>query len=238
MPPIVEKFLWSLAPLVWGIFVWSMGWGYGSAISYGPNLFVRTAIALGIIFWFYRSTFNMAQKNYTVTFFDYSVTLPSWQLFMLLPIIAASCALLFHPLWQYSILHSIIVTVLLSSCIEEFVTHSIFVRYSMSIQEFLLFNTVSAVSFAFMHAGYSYELPSITELLSNGYFQFAFSMGLLIYKTKRIEIPIIYHIFSNFFNTTLPHYILLKPLPIIVSLIIHSLLPLGLAGLSHKQDAT
>lgn len=234
---LIEKLFWSFAPLAWGAFVWFVGWGYGSQlISYGgPNLLLRTLIVVCPVIVCFANSYNKAQQNYHVTFFNYLIPLPSWKLFIIAPILASCLAFFLTPLWEYKILHSLILTVIISSCLEELITHSIFIKYPMRLWEFLFFNTLTATTFTLMHAGYTYELPSLTQLFTTGYFPFGFAMGILAYRTRRIEIPIIYHLTSNFLNQTLPHVILLKPLPLVASIALSLLLPICLLGLSYRS---
>ena len=112
----------------------------------------------------------------------------------------------------------------------------------MNLLEFILFNIISSVAFTFMHAGYFPKGESTITLLTNGHLAFSFMLGLITYKTQRIELPIMLHMLSNIFRYTIPVCIFNCPWPslvaIISALIVDILFSLCLAGCSYKENKT
>lgn len=231
------KVLLSLAPLIWGIFTWTMAWGpLGKIIPYGSfNILVRAILGYGIVVFFFYRALEYARKHYQSTFFNYTMPLPPWWLFIVLNFFAIGVSFFYVPIYHYPLLESIVLGLLLSSCIEEFLAHALFVKYKMHFLEFFFFNIITSLSFTFMHAGYFEQGKSICDLFSMPHFAFSFMLGILVYKTQRIELAIILHILSNVLNYTLPVCILHQSINLsCISQFQNILFYLCLAGCAYK----
>lgn len=202
---------WALGPIWWGFFTSFMAWGYGGMLfGYQPlNFLIRVLTAIAAITYFFGKSLNQAEQTYYIKFFAYTLKVPSWRYFVIA--IFVGCAIYFTPLRQYEVMHSLVLGILISSIIEEFVTRSIFVRYDMPLRQFLLLNIITSTAFTYMHTFYEISGVSILQLIQNGHFQFSFALGLLIYKTKRIELTMLIHMLANILNYTLPVCVLNCP---------------------------
>lgn len=202
----LAKIMWSLAPIGWGLFTWFIAFGSGAKYivlgkySYQFNLLLRSIMGFGLITYFFGKYYNYAQLNITPFWFDIKLYLVPWRILIGIVFLGIGLSFCFVPLWQYVAINSIVLGVLLSPCIEELISHSIFVKYSMNGFEFVCFNLLSSISFAIMHMGYSADFY-ITKDMFIEHIAFSFLMGLLAYETKRIELPIICHMLSNFSYT-------------------------------------
>ncbi len=213
---LLSKLLWSIAPIGWGAFTWFIAFGPGSSfipfasssISCQISFLIRTLLAFGLIILFFKDSFEDARKNNKLKFFGFLVPLPAWYYLMALVIAGILISFAFRPIWEYEVINSLILGVLISSCVEEFITRSFFVKYKMGWLEFLEFNIISSISFLLMHAGYSASGAPLANLFTGDRFVFSLIMGLLVYKTQRIEIAIILHMLMNFLCWTLPVCIL------------------------------
>lgn len=198
---LLGKIIWSLAPIGWGLFTWFMAFGPGAKYimlgkySYQFNIAIRAFMGFSLVIGFFGKYFNNSQSN-TPFWFDIKLYLIPWRILIAIVFLGIGLSFFFVPLWQYEALNSIVLGVLLSACIEELIAHSIFVKYPMKGFEFVCFNLLSSISFAFMHMGYSADFY-ITKDMFIEHIAFSFLMGSLAYETKRIELPIICHMLSN-----------------------------------------
>ncbi|MGE0207354.1 MAG: lysostaphin resistance A-like protein [Candidatus Babeliales bacterium] len=236
-----EKLLWTLAPLAFGSFVWAMGWGFGSyLVPYYPlNYLLRVVVASAITIFFFRKTFDYATQHYELQFFGYTVKLPSWWIFIALALLV-SC-FNFTPLARFETMQSLIGGVFVSAIIEEFIARSYFVKYKMSAPTFIVLNILSSLAFTFMHIFYTKDMHmDVVNLLSN-HFEFSFMLGIIVYKTQRIELSIILHMLSNLLRYTIPVCILHCVYPsfmmVLLSLMVGTVILLALAGCSYKRKA-
>ncbi len=233
---LLPKLFWALAPLLWGAFTWFLAFGKGSCIplSYA----IRMIIPILLLSWYFRKTFDKTAKTIEVRFFGYQIPLINWRF-----IISLTTLLLFG-LWIYTlffsapipaVLSSIIFGVMASSSLEELMARSYFIKYKMSGLQFLFFNFITSISFTLMHAGYTETPQPLYQLFFiNGHFLFSFMLGILAYKSKRIEIPLLIHMLSNFLRYTVPNLILMQPLAICY--IVMSCIELALlGGIWHKE---
>jgi membrane protease YdiL (CAAX protease family) len=236
---IIQKIACSALPLVWGGFVCFMGWGPGSTVisSHWLNFVIQAVSAALLITYAFGSALQNASKKYHTTFFGYSFPLPSWRFFILLPVIAACCSSV--PLFQGDFMSSLIRGVMVSSIIEEFITRSFFITYRMGLREFILFNTLSSLAFTFMHGFYIQGGVDMYELLQRGHFAFSFMLGVIVYKTQRIELAIILHMLSNLLRYTIPVCLLLSPWPssvaLLLSMVVDGIWILCLGGCSYLK---
>ena len=193
-----------IGPLAWGAFTWAMAFGGLSyyiipfcAVSYQINLLIRAIIGTLFICIFFGSSLQQATKQYIPTVFGFRVLIPTWWQLISVVFLAISLSFFVTPLWEYPIINSLVLGILISSFFEELVTRSSFVKYSMSLFEFIIFNILSSIAFSFMHIGYEQCLHFnfIEQIYIHGLF--SFFMGILVYKTRRIEITMMLHAFSN-----------------------------------------
>lgn len=210
---VLQKILWSIAPIAWGAFVWFMGWGLGSTLipKYSFNYISRYVVAIAATVYFFGTSFRHAYKNYHIYIFRYAVLLPAWSYFVGLVLIA-SC-LSATPLINYELIASLIRGVIVSAIVEELIARSFFVKYKMRLKEFIIFNTLSSLAFTYMHAFYMQESIGMHELLQRGHFSFSFMLGAVVYKTRRIELSMFLHMLSNLFRYTIPVCVFCSPWP-------------------------
>ena len=215
---LLGKIAWVFAPIVWGSFIWVMGFGPGASfIPYLPlNLLVRV-IAIFLIIPFFFTALNNAAKNYEVQCFGYSLAVPSWRVFVIAMV--ASLVISFTPLFQFDVICSLILGVAIGVVFEELITRAFFVKYSMGVLEFLVFNFASSLSFMYMHTFYVAEGLSFSELMQRGHLGFSFMLGMIVYKTQRIELAIILHMFFNIFSYTIPVCLFDRPWPSMVGML-------------------
>ncbi len=209
---MIQKIVWSLAPLGWGAFSWLV-WNT-EYVAREPYPFLLLALG-GSIFTivFLRKMLDRALTN-TLYFFHYPIPLPTWR--MLLALMPVGILLCITPLFQFDLVHSLVGGILISAIFEEFVAHSFFATYRMGILEFLFFNTLSAISFNFMHCFYG---EGIIASLSAGHLGFGFALGFLVYKTQRIELAILLHMLSNLARYTVPVVMFGTPWPSLLAVL-------------------
>jgi len=201
----VPKILWSLAPLAWGAFSWFV-WSANFIHTTPLKFLTLTTVASATIILFFGTTFNTASR-YKARLFNYSIALPPWYIF--LAVIPLAVGLCFTPLIRYDFLSSLTQGILIYSIFEEFIVRGFFTKYTMSMKEFIFYNTVSSLSFTFMHCFYG-ETP--VNALSAGHFGFGFALGFIAYTSRRIELGMLLHILANIVNYTIP-VIILKSAP-------------------------
>ena len=230
------KIFWSLAPLLWGGVTWFLAYGPGASlpISYAMRMLIGILI---LVAYFYKPL-EYAAKHNRILFFEYPMSPPRWTL----PVFTTITLLLTYNLyslffsWDSSpFFNSLLFGIFAGPCLEELIARSFFVKYRMSGVAFIVFNTISATAFTLMHAGFEQIPASLHELFfARGHFAFGFLLGIIAYKTQRIEIPILLHMASNFFRYTLPTIILHQPFPIIYPLFMA--VELLVVGGMHKRE--
>lgn len=210
----IGKLFWALAPLVWGLITYFLAFGPGAALHIGYSIRLLAGIAF-LTFYFYK-TLESARLKTIVFLFDYPLIIPSWKLLIGL----TSFLLLIHTFFfswgVYPVFDSLVFGVFGSSCLEELLSRTLFIKYRMKPAEFIGFNILSSCVFTLMHAGFESIPPSWYELFfMRGHFEFAFLLGLIAYKTQRIEIVIIIHMLSNLLRYTVPFLLIKQELPVL-----------------------
>lgn len=212
----INKIWWSLAPLAWGILTWFLAFGPGQFlfISYSMRLLIGI-ILLTTIFY---KTLEYRRLHTNVLLFDIPIYFPSWLLFFFTSIVLLIINIFFFK-YDTAFLNSMTFIIFAGSLLEEFISRDFFIKYEMKGLEFIIFNFISATTFTLMHSGYSTPTPNIWNLFfERGHFPFAFLLNIIAFKTKRIELPLIIHMLSNFFNCTLPNLILHEQKPAWITL--------------------
>lgn len=242
MKKIFEKSFFALMPIFFGIFIWQMAWGFGQklfagwAVQYQLSLLLRAIIAFGFCLLFFSDSY-VKNENVPVSFFNKRIYLIPWWFFIVLSFLALGSSFLFIPLWEHPFVQSIILGLIFSSCIEELVTHSMFQKYSMKWSEFLVFNSINSIAFMLMHAGYVQDNLNFVQLLSNGHIQFSFILGIITFQTRRIEIPIILHLLSNFLRFTVPKFVIAVSYDQLLAVALDILLIVCLVGLKSRKSS-
>jgi membrane protease YdiL (CAAX protease family) len=227
-----EILIWSLAPLVYGGMTWFLAFGPGKHLPLPQALRMACVIAATSLYFYKPLTQHLATK---ISLLDYPLPLPRWTY-----LVGFTLFLLLVSSWFFSwqtapAMSSFIFGVCASSCLEELISRTIFVKYSLSGILFVLFNVVISFTFTLMHAGFQSPALSLNTLfLVNGHFLFSFFLGIITYKTQRIELPIILHTLSNFFNHLLPVLILGYDIPGLPQLL--SCVGVLIVGCVSKRD--
>lgn len=233
----LKNFLWLLLPLLWGGIIWMAGWGI-TAIIRIPLALTYLAM-LSILIWLFFPLLEKARKEYKCTFFDHSLLLLPWYFFVAVTFIGLS-ARLFYFENNYPIINSLIFGIFGSACIEELLARMIFVRYRMSFIRLLIYNVISSLAMTFMHMGFEQTSAPLTDyLFVRGHFIFSFALGLIAYKSRRIELTMIVHMLSNFVRYTLPVLILGNrgTFAQVLSLILDCATLLLIAGTAYEKDS-
>lgn len=211
-----KKIFWSLAPLFWGAITWFLAYGPGQSLPISYAMRMLIAIIL-LIAYFYKSL-EYASHHNQVSFFEYPIQLLNWKIPLLTAIIlliAYSIYSLFFS-WDFlPVFNSMVFGVFAGPCIEELLARFFFIKYRMSGIEFICFNIISSISFTLMHGFYDPSFSLYTLFFENGHLPFSFLLGIIAYRTQRIEMTILLHLASNFFRYTLPTLILHQQLPAI-----------------------
>lgn len=242
---LIQKFFWVLAPIFWGYLIWFLGYSHferllhsmipWSSYDYNIKLLFRSVVGVIAILIFFSKSFNYAQKNYQLTFWGYKFWVPDWKFLISLVFIGLIFTLPFIPTFEWIILDNIINSVLISAIFEELITHGYFIKYKMGSLQFIFFNILSSITFSLMHYFYTMQEFLAYNLITN-YFIFGFTMGIIAYKSQRIELPIILHMGSNFINYTLVKLILNIQDTTLVNMIYHAIILLVVAGISYRDN--
>lgn len=200
-----QKLFVVLAPLIWGILTWliqtyAIDYSFRFGTLSVTSLFYFVIIA-ALVFLFGPSLDN-ASKKYQLYIDRYYVAVPQWRYFLMLVVIA-SCFLVVR-IFESLLLQSLLYGIMFSSIIEEIITRSFFVKYNMKWLEFLCWNSISSLAFTLMHAFYADYQGGFYATLQNGHFPFSFMLGIIVYKTQRIEVAMILHMLSNILRYTIP----------------------------------
>lgn len=236
---LIQKIIGSIAPVIWGASVWFMGWGMGSVIMpyYFLNYITQVVVAVFVVSYFFGSALQEAYRKYQPMFFENIFLIPSWVYFVGLAVVAALLSA--TPLSQYEFVSSLIRGVIVSAILEELIARSFFVKYKMNVKEFIIFNLISSLVFTLMHSFYVQEGVGLSDLLQRGHFGFSFMLGVIVYKTQRIELSILLHMLSNLFRYTIPVCLFQCPCSsttaIIGSLCVDIVMLLVLGGCSSKN---
>lgn len=201
MPKQLFAKLWcTLLPLFFGLSHWFFRFGPG--VGYGINYPVIMVFWFVYAIWFYYDVLEYARINYAVTIGGIKLYLPSWKYLVIPTVFLLPFA--WYVYWPHNpVIQSLLYGVLVSVFSEELLTRSVFVKYYMGLFEFLCFNVISSVAFSVMHAGFVAMPASLGDYLY-GHFTFSFMLGLMVYKTQRIEISMIMHALSNLIRYTIP----------------------------------
>jgi len=235
----IKKILWALAPLAWGGITWFLAWGPGSMwpITYE----IRMLVGLLALTAFFYKTLEYERLHTKVLIFDVPLYFPDWR-WLFLPSIILLIINSFFPTCDTTLLSSMTFGVFAGPFLEELLTRCFFIKYKMKGFEFIIFNCISAAAFTVMHASYVTPAPSCQALfIERGHFPFALLLGIITYKTQRIEIPIIIHMLSNFLHYTLPTLILFQQTPAWATTLfycIQLLLLGGALGVHKKNNST
>ena len=237
------RILYSLLPLAYGIFVWIIDYKLSSYIrlEYPFNILFRTSITIGIIALLFGKSLNKAYETNQLQFFGYNFNIPSWKYFAASVPFAILINLLQknEPIINFEFGRSLIYGVIVSVIIEELIARSFLIKNKINISQFFLFNTISSIAFTIMHTFYYQDGISLHQLILNGHFAFSFTMGILAYKTQRIEVPIIIHMLSNLMRYTIPVCLFNSPWPSTIAAstgtFVDVTVALCLTGLSYKQ---
>ena len=165
---LLQKLAGTITPIMWGGFVWFMGWGVGSAIIpyYSLNYIIQGVVAVLAINYFFGLALQQAYKNHELTFFQNYFWVPSWIYFVGLAIIAACFSA--TPFAHYEFISSLIRGLVVSAVLEELIARSFFVKYRMGVKEFIIFNILSSLAFTLMHSFYVQEGVAFYDLLQCG----------------------------------------------------------------------
>lgn len=191
--------LWMSAPIVWGFLSYWMPtipFFQGSPVYYQIILLLKTIVILGVALYAFGHVFEQARKRVKFTLFDHALPLPAWYILVGIMLAGIVLSFLIIPLREHTAILALVQGLLMSAVIEEFITHGIFIKYSMHWFPFLVINTINAIAFTFMHSYYEPQISCVT-LLTRGHFEFNFSLGIIAYTTQRIEFPILIHMFAN-----------------------------------------
>jgi len=199
-----EKIILPFLPLLVGLTAW-LTWGpHGQFFNFSPleyhiNALIYTGIWFAIALLLFGKAYKFAQEHYIPTFYGYTFPLPSWSLLMIFVMVGGVLKFFTLPPFPGSAMMAIGFNYLTgSSYLEELFSRSIFVKYDLSLLEFMVINTISSCAFTLMHLGYrGFEDMSLSQLLLNGHFEFSFLLGIIAYKTKRIELTTILHVLHN-----------------------------------------
>ncbi len=230
---LLKLFFLSLLPLVWGLCTAILIHG-GGFFAHVPYTFVALIALLALTGIFY-SSLEFARKNYRLKFFEYDLKLPPWLLLVAVTatglIVATMFKILGIPYQNFPALISLITGVGASACIEELLARTAYVKFPMTTAQALFFNLLSSLAVTYMHVGFEESrAPLLDYLFLRGYYVFSFSLGLIAYKTKRIELCILLHMLSNLFNYTLPVLVIGESFKMPPSLIASLVMILALAG--------
>jgi len=239
MNQFFQKLIGSLAPLLWGSFVWFMGWGLGANffLNYSVNYLIRIIIVLLSLYCFFGFGLNQAYRKHQIYFAQYPLYLPSWKYFLILVGIAASIVTL--PIIKSEFLQSIFYGVIISSILEELITRSFFIKYKMNLLEFIFWNVLSSFAFMFMHGFYQEQFLDLFELLQRGHLGFSFILGIIVYKTQRIELSITVHMLSNLLRYTIPVCLFHMPWPSFIAFsgsILHEAIMILVLAFCYSKD--
>lgn len=227
------KLFFALVPLFVGVTNWFLAFAMPSWLGPVSPLFRFLPWVGGLALFFYRD-FEYAHKHYSMTIGDYKIPLPSWKILLSIPIvllIAAQC--IYKPTNLF--VQSIIGGILACSFFEEVFARSLFVKYKMGTLEFLCFNAISSCAFGLMHAGSEQSpLPWTTYLFLRGHIPWSLNMGLIVYKTQRIEFTMLWHSVSNLIRYTIPVLLFGIPLPVEIHVVL-SCVEVTLLGLSSRR---
>jgi len=228
------KIFWTLAPLLWGAISWFFMCGPGECIPITRSMLLIISIVI-LVAYFYK-ILERKQNTVRLIFFDHPFSIPNWK-WLFIPTIALLTAQSFAASGE-TILSSMAFGVFASAFLEELLTRLLFIKYRMSALQFIVFNTISSAAFTIMHAGYCMPIPSLLDLFTRGHFPFSFMLGILAYKTQRIELPMLVHMSSNLMGYTLPTLILQHPIPQWIYAIIACIQYLLVAGVVGVQKNT
>jgi membrane protease YdiL (CAAX protease family) len=206
-----------LLPLAYGLMTWLISWKYhffvNTPFQYQLTLALKAFITLSVCYFLFSKYYIYNAKNFIpvirfndkehLIFFiskEWYIPIPAWYFFIGMLCVSVLTSFLVIPLWEYTFLHALIVSIIITPILEEFVTRSLFVASSRSFFYFLILNILNSVAFTFMHLGYNKEMIDINQLFNNGYFEFNFALNCIAYKTKRIELTCLIHMLSNIIN--------------------------------------
>ncbi len=224
------KLLLVCAPLLWAVLY---GFLQRAPIPYAWEAMVVLVLVSVLLFKILES----ARKTYQATIFNFPLSLPPWFVFVGLTLAGLALLGLFPVVCNWPILTSLIWGVSFSPTFEELITRSLFVAFPLSAIEAIFLNLLSSCAFSSMHYGY-HEIPKTLHQYLLIHFGFSFMLGLIAYKTKRIELCMLIHACSNFLRYTLPVLILgqegCNPT---ISLIYECITLIILAGCSYRAIA-
>ena len=233
----IEIFFWLVAPLGWGLL-----WAVLSTLS-GRFVIISHALAitalLAFVSWYFYQPFQERSFKTQLYLFEYPLYVVRWIYiiaFTIALLIAYSLFVIFISKEFLPILDSFIFAVVAGPCLEEFLSRSIFAKYNMSVIQFVFFNCISSLAFTLMHLGFQSPPPTLFSLFFiKDHFFFSFLLGIIAYKSKRIELSIGMHAASNIFRAA-PFFILGYHIPIL-SLMFACFELLIVAGISSKETS-
>ena len=216
---LLKQLIWALLPLAWSLIALLFSFVHieinGVYIAY-PEIITATLIILSLLFF---KILEHACKHYNATFFGYRIPLPPWWLFVAI----TASALLVQVIGRGPITSPTFNLLLFSICapaiIEELTARVLFVNYRMGRSRFILLNAISSFAAIFIHVSF-FQNPILFyhyAFRSVNHFIFNFMLGIVAYKTRRIEVCIIIHILSEVILNVLPLFFpeLIRSIPIL-----------------------
>lgn len=209
------KLFWVIFPALWGAITWFFAWGPGNALPISYPIRQLTGILI-LIAYFYK-TLQYTSSHNQIFLFEYPLRIPNWKILIYTNItllIIYSIYLQFFS-WDYSpVFSSLVMGMITSSILEELVARAFFLKYRMTGLQFIILNLISSCAFTIMHAGFEQPAPTFYDLFFlRGHFEYCFLLGIIAYKTQRIEVSMLLHITSNFFRYLLPFLIVQQSMP-------------------------
>ncbi len=225
---IIKKIFLALMPLYIGITNYIL---LSNPYTEHINYSLRMLPWIGALILFFYNNFENTRKNFLVTIGTYTLPLPSWKLLISIPIVLV----LINDIYKCNnlFIQSIIYGVFASAFFEEIFTRSLFIKYKMGTFEFIFFNIISSCAFSLMHAGFIAS-PSHPMTYIFNHFGWSFMVGLIAYKTQRIETTMILHSISNLIRYTIPTVLFGIYLPQEIQVVFYTIELIILGLCSHK----
>lgn len=226
---------WALSPALWGAITWFFQWGPGSILPISYPLRQLACIII-LIAYFYK-TLQYTSSHNQVFLFEYPLRIPHWKILSYATVILLLLYCIYFQFFtrDYSpVFGSLIMGVFTSSLLEELLARTFFLKYRMSGLQFIILNVISAFAFTIMHAGFEKIPPSFYDLFFlRGHFDYCFLLGIVAYKTQRIEVSMLLHMSSNFFRHLLPFLIIQQSMP--TTNLIYTCFTLLILGATYKM---
>ncbi len=231
----IGTLIWALSPALWGAITWFFAWGPGNILPVSYPLRQLTGIVI-LITYFYK-TLQYTSSHNQVFLFEYPLRIPHWKIlsYTTVVLLILYCIYLQFFTWDYSpVFGSLVMGIFTSSLLEELLARTFFLKYRMSGLQFIILNVISAFAFTIMHAGFEQTPPPFYDLFFlRGHFEYCFLLGIVAYKTQRIEVSMLLHMTSNFFRYLLPILIIQQSMP--TTRLIYACFELLILGATYKM---